>query len=287
MTKEFRKERQQRHGRVIPRIGAAKSGSKRSSRLRNARKVGSRSGRQVSVSRRRVAFAACVVAVTLVGAVWCYVGPVLRVRSIVVLGGSVTQRASANEGLTAMLLHRHVWSISASRVQDAFANVPQLRGEVRLRALDIHWPSSVVVELSQVPLVGQLQKGYALTQAGFVAASTSPMVGSKLSVCPAAASASSLSCRWHPRIGEELPARLVEVLSALQQARQHGPPISVDDVRKIGVVLRLSGSRECVLGTASQPRAQVHSCLEFSTPGAVLDVINPNSPAVLLNDRVG
>ncbi|WP_276941986.1 hypothetical protein [Ferrimicrobium acidiphilum] len=284
MTKELRKEP---HRRVIPTISTTKSGSKRSSKPRSARKVGSRSGRQVSVGRRRVVVVAFAVVVILTGAVWCYVGPVFRVRSILVLGGSMTQRASANDRLTEMLLHRHVWSITASRVQVAFANLPQLRGEVRLQALHIDWPSSVVVELSRVPLVGRLQQGYALTQAGFVAASNSPNVGSKFSVCPITTSTSSLRCQWHPHIGERLPAPLVAVLSALQQAEQQGSPISVYDVRKIGVVLRLSDSRECVLGTASQPRAQVRSCLGFSTPRAVLDVINPNSPAVLLNDRVG
>ncbi len=287
MTKEFRKERHQRHSRVIPRLVGTKSEPRRSSGLRNTRKVGSGSGRRVDVRTRRIVVAACVLVVILAGAAWCYVGPVLRVRSIVVLGGSVAQRASANDRLTAILSDRHVWSISARRVEDAFAIVPQLRGEVRLRALDIRWPSSVVVELSQVPLVGRLQQGYALTQAGFVAPSTSQMVGSKLSVCPIAASVSSLNCSWHPQIGEELPKRLVDVLAALQEARQQASPISVYEVRKIGVVLRLSGSSECILGTASQPRAQVRSCLGFSTPGAVLDVINPNSPAVLVNDRVG
>ncbi|MHB1733055.1 MAG: hypothetical protein ACYCU8_06320, partial [Ferrimicrobium acidiphilum] len=60
MTKELRKEP---HRRVIPTISTTKSGSKRSSKPRSARKVGSRSGRQVSVGRRRVVVVAFAVVV--------------------------------------------------------------------------------------------------------------------------------------------------------------------------------------------------------------------------------
>lgn len=252
----------------------------------NGRKPGSRTARRVGASRRWIGLIAGIVAL-LLGSIWCYLGPVLRVRSIVVLGGNVAQRTRASDRLSAIFLDHHVWSISKSEVVFALATDEQLRGEVKLRALDVRPLSPVVVEISQVPLLARLQDGYALTQDGALTLSAAVTHKAGISVCPIPVSSSSLSCQWHPQVGEQLPARLVDVLRAVELMHQRGQPVSVDEVRSIGVVLGLTGSRECILGSANQPRAQVQACLGFSTPGAVLDVINPNSPAVLLNDRVG
>jgi hypothetical protein len=62
---------------------------------------------------------------------------------------------------------------------------------------------------------------------------------------------------------------------------------SVDQVKGLGIIVRLANSAICELGSGERAQAEVRACVEFSTPGAVLDVIDPNSPAVLLNDRVG
>ncbi|WP_298387672.1 hypothetical protein [Ferrimicrobium sp.] len=231
---------------------------------------------------------------TLVGSGLVVVlGPWLRIRSVVVLGGTPSERAMASRRLSVALVNRHPWSISSTRVSRLISQSTMLRGEVELSAVVTHWPSAVVVELQPVPLVGAIQGGFVLTQLGEVVArspsSATPTALRALRVCAAPVQSTNGSCAWHPRPGAWVSAPLVRVVAALtRDVRGSGSPsIGIYEAQGAGIVLRFASSAECELGLATQARAQVRACLGFATAGAVLDVINPNSPAVLLNDRVG
>ncbi|WP_298210664.1 hypothetical protein [Ferrimicrobium sp.] len=238
---------------------------------------------------RRLAVYAVIVALT--GAAgWLYDGPSLRVQSVTVLGGTARERSLAAGRLLAILGGRHIWSVSIDAVTNRFSSERVLGAEVRLHMLATRWPSSVEAELSEIPPVGYLKDGYALTGTGAVIAGKPPGPGPSISLCPLVLTAMAANCPWQPEVGDVVPARFAAVVGALWRDRvpkESGEAIAVGEVPRSGIVIGLPGSAECLLGSGVLARAEVNACTRFSAPGAVVDVINPNSPAVLLNDRVG
>ncbi len=233
---------------------------------------------------------AVVVFVVVVGAGWLYAGPVLRIRSVTVLGGTETERQAAVEQLSERLGGHHVWSVSTHDVDTGLMLRNSLHGEVRLRAWAIRWPSSLEVELSSRLPEGYLGDGYGVTSAGIVILAHSPRPGRSISLCPLVLRTLSVSCPWRPQVGDEIPLRLATVVAAIES--EHLPSLggqttAVFALHGSGIVLRLGDSVECLLGRGLHALAEVSACGLFAAPGAVVDVINPNSPAVLFNDRVG
>ncbi|WP_298341780.1 hypothetical protein [Ferrimicrobium sp.] len=233
---------------------------------------------------------AVVVVVAIVGVGWLYAGPVLRIRSVTVLGGTETERTAVIAQLSERLVGHHVWSVSAHSVDAVLMLQNSLRGEVRLHAWAIRWPSSLEVELSSRPSEGYLRGGYGLTSAGIVIAARSPRPGRLISLCPLVLRTVTMGCPWRPQVGDEIPVRLATVVAAMESeglSSLGGQPATVFVLRGSGIVLRMGDAGECLLGGGVRAHAEVSACRHFVAPGAVVDAINPNSPAVLFNDRVG
>ena len=224
------------------------------------------------------------------------VGPSLRTRSVIVLGATPPERAQARARVEVVLGHEYLWSVSLAQVAAALADDPDLRGAIQLKAVTRQWPATVVLELHTIPIASQIQAGFALTDAGEVipaGSSVNPAPRRVVQICPNDV-ASSPHCNWLPRAGAWVNPALVAVAGALANEgvskRTGSAPVgqaSVDQVTGLGIIVRLANSATCELGSGERAQAEVRACVEFSTPGAVLDVIDPNSPAVLLNDRVG